>query len=76
MYVYKSPVQYRDKDKKWKFYPYKKYKITEIIGCNIYKYWKTIEFLNSLGNMIHKEIDVLVNQWRDGQARFRSGTGQ
>jgi hypothetical protein len=33
-------------------------KITGIIGCSIYREWKAVEYLNRLGNTIHKEVEV------------------
>jgi hypothetical protein len=46
-----------------------------IIGCSIYKDWKTIEYLKRFGNTVHKEMEVLEDQWKDDQARFGSWKG-
>jgi len=41
----------------------------------MYKEWKAIEYLNRLGSTIHKEVEILEDQWRDGGTRFRSQNG-
>jgi len=51
------------------------YKNTKLIGCSIYKEWKAIRYLNTLGNTIHKEREVLEDLRRDGRARCRSRCG-
>jgi len=52
-----------------------KHKITEIVDRSMYREWKTIHYLYRLDSTIHKEKEVLENQWGDGRSRFRSWNG-
>jgi len=64
-------VLQRSRDKLQVYNLHIKHRITEIIGCRIYRNWKTVTYLNRLGNTIKKK-----NNYGILGPNLVTGTGQ